>query len=123
MSKGLVSGLIILGQILLGVFFGFNLSQLYQKYLSTQDALNRQLLTTDIDRLTALIRSAGVSWWLWVITIIGLVVTLGFLVAWCFPRLRQARWFYRANWIWLTIWLVYFGVSLVTLIVAFNRLF
>ncbi len=120
--KYFVKVLVVLGQALLWIFFSANLRGLYGKYLSVKDALSRELLATDATQLLETIRNSGVPVWLWVLSIFTWIFTTAILVGWFIPKFRNTRWFWRTNLVWLLLWLIYFVISIVTLIVVFNRL-
>jgi hypothetical protein len=120
--KYFTKGLVILGQILLWVFFGANLRQLYEKYLSVQDSLSRELLAGDTAKLLEIIRNSGTPIWLWILSVFSWLITTAILVGWFIPHWRKSKWFWRSNLIWLAIWLIYFAISIATLIVILNRL-
>jgi hypothetical protein len=120
--KYFYKGLVILGQALLWIFFSANLRQLYEKYLSVQDSLSRELLAGDTAKLLEIIRNSGTPIWLWVLSIFGWLFTTAIFVGWFIPKWRNARWFWRTNLAWLVIWLIYFAISIATLVVILNRL-
>lgn len=120
--KYFVRGLVIFGQIILWLFFSFNLYQLYEKYLSVRDALNRELLAADAAQFLEVIRNSNVPIWLWCLSVLFWVITTAILIGWFIPHWRKSRWFWRTNLVWLVLWLIYFGISIATLIAAFNRL-
>ncbi len=120
--KYFTKGLVIFGQSILWLFFTFNIFRLYEKYLSIKDSLSRDILAVDSAKLLEAINSSNTPVWLWVISILFWLVTTALLIGWLIPRLRKLRWFWLVNWIWLVVWLIYFAISIIALIVAFNRL-
>lgn len=120
--KYFIRSLVILGQILLWIYFSGNVYQVCKNYLSVQDSLSRELLAADTARLLEAIHNSGVPMWAWCLSIFAWALTTAILVGWLVPRLRNTQWFWRTNLTWLILWLIYFGISIATLIVAFNRL-
>jgi len=120
--KYFTKGLVIFGQSILWLFFTFNIFRLYEKYLSIKDSLSRDILAVDSAKLLEAINSSNTPVWLWVISILFWLVTTALLIGWLIPRLRKLLWFCFVNWIWLVVWLIYFAISIIALIVAFNRL-
>ncbi|MFA5010273.1 MAG: hypothetical protein WC553_03590 [Patescibacteria group bacterium] len=113
--------LVIGGNTLLLILLSGNLWQLYQSYLTAQDLLNQQLLTSDPDALIRNINQAGGSLWLWGANILAVLIGLFLLIGW-FTPVRYKKWFWTFNWIWLLAWLVYLLASAVLLIVLVNQL-
>lgn len=120
--KYLVRGLVILGQALLWIYFSGNLYQVGKNYLSIQDSLSRELLASDTAKLLEAIRNSGTPIWAWCLSVFAWIITTAILVCWFIPKFRKMRWFWRTNLVWLILWLIYFGISIATLIVVFNRL-
>ncbi len=120
--KYFVKALVILGQIFLWLFLSFNLYKLYEKYLSVKDALSRELLSADPGKFMEIIRNSGTPIWLWVLSVGAWLIATAILVGWFIPKWRNARWFWLTNLAWLVMWLIYFAISIATLIVILNRL-
>ena len=114
---------VITGNWIVLILLSLNLLQLRQLYSKAQADSTSQLLSNNPDQLLKNIQSSSPALWMWIVSVVGFVVSLFIVVSWFVPKLRRQLWFWRLSLIWLLVWLAYFVFSIIVLIILVNSLF
>lgn len=108
---------ILVGDFLLLGLLGFNLVQLFRIKTKTDAILGSDILSVNPIEFISKITASGVSWWVWLINVGGLVITAILIVLLFVPKFRIRK-LAIINSIWLGAWLTYIIVSLIIVMVV-----
>lgn len=114
--------ILVVGDFLLLVVLSVNGWRLFQMYLKSKSALTSNLLTNHPEEFIENIMANGVPIWAWFVEIGALLVTVGLLVAWIFPKLRDRLRLSLTNSVWLILWIGYFLFLVILGMVVLNSL-
>ncbi len=114
--------ILIVGDFLLLAVLSVNGWRLFQMYLKSKSALTSNLLTNHPEEFIENITANGVPLWAWFVEIGALVITVGLLVAWVFPKLRDRLHLTLTNGVWLILWIGYFLFLVILGMVVLNSL-
>lgn len=110
------------GNLLLLLILISNGWRMYRSHLNIKSALVNPILSSDPDKFAEQIVSSAPPIWAWLITLIGVGVTLWLLWLWWVPSARGRRWAMVVNSIWLAGWLIYILLWLILAVVVVSRL-
>lgn len=109
--------ILLVGDFLLLGLLGSNLVQLFRIKAKTDAVLASDILSVDPAGFISKVTASGVAWWVWLINIGGLVVTVVLIIFLFVPTLKIRK-LAIANTAWLGAWLAYIIVSLIIVAVV-----
>jgi len=110
------------GNVLLLGLFGWNVWRMLEAHTQAKSALNNPILSADPEKFAEQIASSVPPFWAWVVMGLALLITLGLLVAWWFPRFSKWRWLILSNGLWLSGWALYVLLWMIVVVIVVSNL-
>lgn len=114
----------IVVNIIIGTILVWNFSQLLDIHTSVQTAIRGSIISDNPTEFIATIKDTDVKLWMWIVNVLGILVTVALLVGLTLPRLSGYRILStHLSYIWLLVCLTFLLVNVLRTILAVNHLF